>query len=67
MNFAEVTILPADVKKDWLRATLKEIKKIINNQTFIMNNPENGDPMTPCMNVYKSNIQSDVSIYKLKL
>ena len=34
-NFLEVTILPADVKKAWFKETLKEIKNIINNQTFI--------------------------------
>ena len=34
-NFTEVTRLPADVNKAWLKANLKEIKNIINNQTFI--------------------------------
>ena len=33
-NFAEVTRLPAEVKKPWLRATLKEVKNLIDNQTF---------------------------------
>ena len=28
---------------------------------------DKGDPVTPCMNVYKSKIQSDGSLYKLKL
>ena len=26
-----------------------------------------GEPVTPCMDVYKANIQSDGSLYKLKL
>ena len=32
-----------------------------------MDNPEKGDPVTPCTNVYKANIQYDVSLDKLKL
>ena len=37
-SFEEFKILPADFKKAWLKATLKEIKKLINNHTFIMDN-----------------------------
>ena len=33
-NFAEVTKLSENVKKPWLKATLKDIKNLINNQTF---------------------------------
>ena len=32
-----------------------------------MNDPENGDPVTLCMDVYKANIQSDGSLDNLKL
>ena len=32
-----------------------------------MDDPEKGDPATPCIYVYKSNIQSDGSLEKLKL
>ena len=32
-----------------------------------MDNPEKGDPVTPCMGVYKEKIQSDGSLEKLKL
>ena len=65
--FAEVTILPLDVKKDWLKATLKYIKKLMKNQNFLMDDPEKGDPVTPFMDVYKSNIQYGGSLDKLKL
>ena len=41
-NFTEVTILPVYVKKVWLKATLKEIKNIINNWIFIMEKPNKG-------------------------
>ena len=66
-NFAEVTGLSADLKKTWLKATMKEIKNSINNQTFLMDDPDKGDPVTSFMNIYKEKIQHDVSIDKLKL
>ena len=33
-NFAEVTKLSENIRKLWLKATLMEIKNLINNQTF---------------------------------
>ena len=50
-NFAEVTIFSDYIKKPWLKATLKEIKNLINDQNFLVQEPEKGDPMTPCMDV----------------
>ena len=41
-NFEEVTRLPADVKKTQLKATLKEIKNLINNKIFITDDQEMG-------------------------
>ena len=35
-NFAEVTKFSENIKKPWLKATLKEIKNLINNQTFLI-------------------------------
>ena len=35
-NFVEVTKLPENIGKPWLKATLKEIKNLINNQTFLI-------------------------------
>ena len=61
-----MTRLSEYIKKPWLKATLKEIKNLINNQTFLVQDPEKGEPVTPCMDVYKSKIQSDGSIDKLK-
>ena len=66
-NFAEVAILPAYIKKYFLKATLKDIKNVINNKTFIMYNPGQGEPVTPCMYVYKVKIQYVGSLDKLKL
>ena len=35
-NFAELKQLSENIKKTWLKATLKEIKNLINNQTFLI-------------------------------
>ena len=66
-NFSEVNRFSDDIKKPWLKATLKEIKNITNNQNFQVQYPEKGEPMTPCMDVYKDKIQSDGSLDKLNL
>ena len=50
-----------------MKTTLKEIKNLINNQTFMIEDPKYGEPVTPCMGVYKAKIQSDGSLDELKL
>ena len=65
-NFAEVKKLSENIRKSWLKATLKEIKNLINNQTFLIEDPKDGEPVTPCIDVYKAKIQSDGSLDKLK-
>ena len=55
------------IKKLWLKAAKKDIKNLINNHNFLVQNPEKGEPVTPCMDVYKSKIQSDGILDKLKL
>ena len=35
-NFAEVTKLSENIRKTWLKATLKVINNLINNQTLII-------------------------------
>ena len=66
-KFSEVTKLSQNIKKTWIKSTLKEIKNIINNQTFLIEDQNEGEPVTPCMDVYKAKIQSDGSLDKLKL
>ena len=56
-----------DIKKPWPKATPKEIQNIISNHTFIVEQPEKGDHVNPCMDVYKAKIKSDGSLYKIKL
>ena len=66
-KFSEVTRLSKYIKKTWLKSNLKEIKNLIKNQTFIVQDLDNGEPVTTCMDVYKAKIQSDKSLDKLKL
>ena len=66
-EFAEVKILSENSKKPWLKATLKGINIIINNQTFLIEDQNEGEPVTPCMDVYKVKIQYYGSLDKLKL
>ena len=65
--FAEVTNLSHDIKKLWPKATLNDIKNLINNQTLLVEDPKKDEPVTPCIDVYKEKIQSDGSLDKLKL
>ena len=65
-KFAEVTIVSENIKKTWLKATLKEIKNLINNQTFLIEDQNEVESVTPCMDMYKAKIQSDGSLDKLK-
>ena len=66
-NVSEATRSPSDVKNDRLKANLKEIKKLNNNQNFLIDDSEKGDPEKSCMDVYKAITQSNESIDKLKL
>ena len=66
-NFSEVTKLSDNIKKPWLKAILKEIKNLINNQTLLIEDKNEGEPVTLYMDVYKAKIQPDGSLDKLKL
>ena len=60
-----MTRLSEDIKKPWIKATLKDVNNLINNYNFLVQDPDKGDPLTMCMDVYKAEIQYDESIYKL--
>ena len=62
INFSNVTKVSENIKKPWLKATMKEIKNIINNQTLTIEVQNEGEPVTPCMDVYKAKIQFDGSL-----
>ena len=53
--------------KGLVETTLKGIKNRINNQTFLRDDPDMGELVTPCMDVYNSKIQYDGSSDKLNL
>ena len=63
-NFAEVTKFSDNIKIPWLKATLKDIKNLIKNQTFLIKYPNKGEPVTPCMDVYREKNQSNGSLDK---
>ena len=46
---------------------MKEIKNLINNQKQLFQEKDKGEPVNPCMDVYKAKIQSNGSLDKLKL
>ena len=55
-KFSEVTKLSENIRKIWLKATLKEWNNLINNQTFLIEDQNKGKPVTLCMDVYKAKI-----------
>ena len=52
-KFAEMIRLSEDIKKPCLKATLKEINNLINNQYFLVKETEKYEPVTPCMDFIK--------------
>ena len=62
-----MTILSDYTKKPWLKETTKEINDLINNKTFLVQEPDKGEPVNTCMDVYKAKIQSDVILDNQKL
>ena len=50
-NFSEVKKNSDDINKPRIKATLKEINNLINNQTFPVEDPNKDDPVTPCTDV----------------
>ena len=67
INFAVVKKLPDNIRKPCIKSTVNEIINLINKQTFIVEDPEKDDPVSPCMDVYKAKIQYYGSLNKLKL
>ena len=58
---SEVKKKPDNIKRPWLKTTLRYIKNLINNKTFPIEDPEKDEPVTPFMDVYKAKIQFDGS------
>ena len=50
-NFSEMTILLEDTNKPFQKATLEEIGNLTNNRDFLVQEPEKGETVIPCMDV----------------
>ena len=50
-NFAEEKKSSENIKKPWLKLTIKEIKNLINNQTFLIEYKNEGEPVSTYMDV----------------
>ena len=51
-----------EINKPCLKATLKENKNLINDQNFLVEDPDKDESVTQCMDFYKTRIQSDGSL-----
>ena len=49
------------------KSNSKGDKNLINNETFLVLEPEKVDPVTPCIDFYKAKIQSGGSLDKLNM
>ena len=56
-----------NINEAWIKATLKDIKNLINNQNFLVEDPGKYEPVNQCVDVYKAKLQSDGSLDKIKL
>jgi hypothetical protein len=54
------------IKTAWLQSVRKEFKTLVNNNTFVLDNPNKGENVTPIMETFKVKILSDGSLDKLK-
>ena len=66
-NVSEVTKVSDDKKKPRLKAIIKQIKNLINNQNVFIEYSKKYEPVTPYMGVYKAKTLYDGSLDKLKL
>ena len=55
-KFSEVTELSEDIRKPWIKTTLKDIKNLINNQDFLVQDKQKDKPLNTCMNVYRAKL-----------
>ena len=46
-NFSEVNRLPEEIKKPRIKENMKEIRNLIKNKTFLVQDPNKGKPVTP--------------------
>ena len=49
-----MTRLSEEYQEPFLKTTMEEIKNLMNTKTFLSQDPEKVEPVTPCMNVFKA-------------
>jgi len=54
------------VKTAWLQSVCKELKTLIDNNTFVLDTPNKGESVTPIMETFHVKILSDGTLDKLK-
>ena len=64
-SFAEIKKNLDNINTPWIKATLNDVKYLINNQTAIIEDTYKDEPINPCMGVYKYMINSNGSLDKL--
>ena len=62
----DIFSLPADIKNAWIWAVKAELKNLIENGTFILENPGPDDQVIPTQVVFKAKIAANGSLDKLK-
>ena len=62
-----MTKLSEDINKPRIEETLNYIDNLTNNQNILLQEQDKGEPVTPCMDVYKAQIQPDGILDKTKL
>ena len=66
-NFRDISRLPDKIQQDWVKAIKKEIKFLIENETFNHEEtPKDGDEIIPAMFIYKAKVTSRGYLDKLK-
>ncbi|MGH7973945.1 MAG: reverse transcriptase domain-containing protein [bacterium] len=67
-NMAAMLRLSNDTTKQaWLRASRKEIKNLVDNGTFLLQDPKADEKVTPCMDTYRAKLKSDGTLDKQKV
>ncbi|MGH7954550.1 MAG: reverse transcriptase domain-containing protein, partial [Gloeomargaritales cyanobacterium] len=56
-----------NVKQAWVKASRKEFKNLVDNGTFLLEDPNPEEKVTPCMDTYRAKLKSDGSLDKLKV
>jgi hypothetical protein len=65
-NLSEMLKLPVDIRQYWLKADKAEIKNLVENNTFYLDYPREGERVYPTLSLYKVKLDSNGLLDKLK-